>query len=66
MRYELGAQTRQGMEDKIHNLEKMLNDMSSDFEKCAHGTSPCFFCVNDEHCVNPDEHGCHFVWNRHD
>lgn len=66
MHYELEAMERKGMLDKISNLEEMLDDMNSDFEKCAHGTSPCFFCANDEHCVNPDEHGCHFIWKQHD
>lgn len=65
MHYELEAMERKGMLDKISNLEEMLDDMNSDFEKCARGTSPCFFCANDEHCVDPDKHGCHFIWSRH-
>ena len=66
MRYEQEARTCQGMREKIQELETMLDDMNSDFEKCAHGISPCFFCANDQHCVNPDEHGCHFIWKRHE
>ena len=66
MQYELHKRTIDGMEDKIKNLEAMLNDMNSDFAKCAKDNiSPCFFCANDEHCVNPEEHGCHFIWKRH-
>ena len=65
MKYEQEARTFKGMEEKIHNLEVMLSDMNSDFEKCARGISPCFFCANDECCVNPEEHGCHFIWKRH-
>ena len=65
MHHEQEARTIKGMEEKINNLEAMLDDMNSDFEKCAHGISPCFFCANDECCVNPDEHGCHFIWKRH-
>ena len=65
MRHELEARTLNGMEEKIDSLETMLNDMNSDFAKCAQGISECFFCANDEHCVNPDEHGCHFIWKKH-
>lgn len=66
MKYEQEARTCKGMEEKICNLEAMLDDMNSDFEKCARGTSPCFFCANDEYCVDPDKHGCHFIWKRHE
>lgn len=65
MHHELEARAYHSMEDKIRSLETMLDDMNSDFEKCAHGTSPCFFCANDEYCENPDDHGCHFIWKQH-
>ena len=51
---------------ELIELASKLNDMNSDFEKCARdGISPCFFCANDGCCVNPDEHGCHFIWKIH-
>lgn len=65
MHHELEARTRQGMEEKIRSLEAMLDDMNADFEQCANGKSPCFFCANDECCIDPDTHGCHFIWKAH-
>ena len=65
MQYELEARTRQGMEEKIHSLEAMIDDMNSDFDQCAHGKSPCFFCANDKYCNDPDKYGCHFIWEKH-
>lgn len=65
MKYELEARTIQGMEEKIRSLEAMLDDMNSDFDQCAHGKSPCFFCANDKYCDDPDKYGCHFVWEKH-
>jgi hypothetical protein len=66
MHYGLQMLERTAWEEKFRELETKFSDMHSDFEKCARGTSPCFFCANDEHCVNPDEHGCHFIWKRHE
>lgn len=65
MHHELEARTRQGMEEKIRSLEAMLDDMNSDFNQCAHGKSPCFFCANDKYCDDPDKYGCHFIWENH-
>ena len=65
MHNELLAMERQAMEEKIRKLETMLNDMNSDFAKCACGTSACFFCAYDQDCVDPDRHGCHFIWQAH-
>lgn len=66
MNHEHESSIVKRMEEQISNLEAMLNDMNSDFEKCARDNiSPCFFCANDGCCVNPDEHGCHFIWKRH-
>lgn len=65
MKYEQEAATIRGMREKINNLEAIIVDMNSDFEKCAHGISPCLFCANDEFCMNPEEHGCHFIWKKH-
>ena len=63
MHHEQAAKTRQGMENSIKNLESMLKAMQSDFAQCAKGKSPCFFCANDETCV--DEDNCNFVWAKH-
>lgn len=66
MNHEHESSIVERMETKISDLEAMLNDMNADFEKCARDNiSPCFFCANDECCINPDEHGCHFIWKRH-
>ena len=57
---------RTAWEERIRSLEVKFNDMHSDFAKCAKDNiSPCFFCANDECCVDPDKHGCHFIWKRH-
>ena len=65
MKHELEARTKQGMEEKIHELETILGAINSDFAKCARGTSACFFCANDQHCVDPDKNGCNFIWKTH-
>lgn len=65
MHYELEARTIHGMEEKIHNLEAMLDAMNTDFGECAKGKSPCFFCANDQYCDDPDKYGCHFAWKSH-
>lgn len=63
MRHEQEARTRQAMEEKIHNLKKMLKDMEADFAECAKtDKSPCFFCANDDIC---DCENCNFKWNPH-
>ena len=55
MNHEHESSIVKRMEEKISSLEALLNDMNSDFEKCARdGISPCFFCANDECCVDPD------------
>lgn len=64
MHHELEARTIHGMEEKIRNLETMLDDMNADFGECAKGKSPCFFCANDEYCDDPEKYGCHFIWNK--
>ena len=66
MSFEKEALERQGMLEKVNNLEGMLRDMQSDFEQCARGVSPCFFCANDETCDCSDDKDCHFVWAKHD
>jgi hypothetical protein len=53
---------RQNMRDKINELESKLKNMESDFAQCARGTSPCFFCQNDEACMSTDDNGCCFKW----
>lgn len=65
MQHELESRTLQNLEEKIRNLETMLDDMNSDFGQCAHGKSPCFFCANDKYCDDPDKYGCHFIWEKH-
>ena len=51
MHHELQAMERQGMEERINNLEMMMKAMQSDFAKCAKDDiSPCHFCANDETC----------------
>lgn len=65
MYYELEARTRQGMEERIEQLNSMLVAMQSDFSECAKGRSECFFCANDECCIDPDEHKCNFIWQKH-
>ena len=63
MQHELEARTRQGMEEEVSNLKKMLKDMESDFAECARTRkSPCFFCGNDDNC---DCKSCDFVWQPH-
>lgn len=65
MKYEKEALSRQGMENKIKELNNMLKGMQSDFADCARGVSPCFFCANDETCNCSDEKDCNFVWAKH-
>ena len=65
MYHELEARTRQGMEERIKQLESMLYAMQSDFGECARGKSECYFCANDECCNCKDESECHFIWTRH-
>ena len=65
MQHEQEARTRQGMEDKIHNLEILLESMQSDFAKCAKDNiSPCHYCANDEKCDGCPE-TCNFIWMKH-
>lgn len=64
MQHELHAMERQAMREQIDNLEKQLKDMHADFEKCAHGISPCFFCANDDKCTGCPK-DCNFVWLPH-
>lgn len=65
MQYELEARTRQGMEERIENLTKLLLTMQSDFAKCAKtGISECFFCANDKICSGRPE-DCNFSWAKH-
>lgn len=63
MHHEPETRTRQGMEERIKQLESMLRTMQSDFAECARGVSPCFFCANDETCES--EKDCNFIWVRH-
>lgn len=65
MRYEQEARGRHGMADRIKELENMLNDMQSDFAKCAQGKSPCFFCANDDTCECTNDADCKFKWQPH-
>ena len=52
-------------EDRIKELESMLEAMHSDFAKVAEdGTSACFFCENDDKCNGPIV-DCNFVWAKH-
>ena len=52
-------------EDRIKELESMLEAMHSDFAKVAKDdTSPCFFCENDDKCNGPIV-DCNFVWAKH-
>ena len=64
MSHELQAMERQGMLDEIANLKSQLAIMESDFAKCAHGISPCFFCANDDNCAGTPE-TCKFKWMKH-
>ena len=65
MHDELTAIERQNMLEEINNLKAMFKDMESDFEKCAKGISPCFFCANDDTCNCSDSKHCNFVWKTH-
>jgi hypothetical protein len=65
MKYEQEARGRQGMEDRIKELNTMLQAMQSDFAKCAKGISPCFFCENDDVCSAVGDNGCCFKWKSH-
>ena len=62
--HELNAMERQGMLDEIANLKSQLTAMESDFTRCAHGISPCFFCANDDNCAGTPE-TCKFKWMNH-
>ena len=65
MHHELQAMERQGMEERINNLEMMMKAMQSDFAKCAKDDiSPCHFCANDETCSGCPE-DCNFIWNNY-
>ena len=64
MHHELAARTKQGMEDKIKELETTLKTIQSDFALCAKGISPCFFCANDDNCAGTPE-TCNFKWTKH-
>lgn len=64
MHHEQAARTKQGMEERIKELESMLKDMQSDFAQCAKGISPCFFCTNDDNCIGTSE-TCKFIWTKH-
>jgi hypothetical protein len=65
MKYEQEARERQGIKDKIDELETMLQDIQSDFAECARGVSPCFFCENDDACSCVNDNGCYFKWKQH-
>lgn len=65
MHNELTAIERQNMLEEIANLKTMFQDMESDFEKCARGISPCFFCASDDICDCSDSQRCNFVWRTH-
>lgn len=64
MHYELEALTRQGMEDKIKELEITLKAIEYDFALCAKSLSPCLFCIKKDNCLSPYE-TCNFVWKKH-
>ena len=52
-------------ENRIKDLESMLEAMHSDFAKVAKDDmSPCFFCENDDKCDGPIV-DCNFVWAKH-
>ena len=52
-------------EDRIKELESMLEAMHSDFAKVAKDdTSACFFCENDDACNGPIV-DCNFAWAKH-
>ena len=65
MDYELEARGWQGMENKINELNALLQAMQSDFAQCARGKSPCFFCEHDETCECTNDSDCNFKWQRH-
>ena len=65
MHHELLAIERQAMKEKIHKLEAMLEDMNSDFARCACGVSACLFCANNDHCSGLDKNVCNFIWKAH-
>ena len=65
MGHDLQAMERQGMLDKIANLESQLSAMESDFAQCAKSyVSPCFYCANDDNCAGTPE-TCKFKWKSH-
>ena len=65
MHNELLAMERKNMREEVDSLKTMLKDMESDFQQCAKGISPCFFCLNDETCDCSDNNHCNFVWKPH-
>ena len=64
MLHEQLARERQNWTDEVSALKAKLNAMESDFAKCAHGISPCFFCTNDDNCHGTPE-TCKFKWINH-
>ena len=65
MHHEQEAMERQNMLDEINILKTMLQDMESDFLKCAKGRSPCFFCAHDDTCTCTNDSDCNFKWLPH-
>lgn len=64
MLHEQLAMERQQTREIIDSLQTQLKDMHADFEKCAHGVSPCFFCAKDDTCSGCVQ-DCDFVWLPH-
>lgn len=64
MLHEQLARERQSWADEVSSLKAQLKAMESDFAKCAHGISPCFFCANDDNCLGTPE-TCKFKWINH-
>lgn len=65
MNYGSQMLERTAMQEQIDALETKLNNIHSDFAKCAKGNiSPCFFCANDETCDGRPTN-CNFKWQGH-
>lgn len=64
MHHELLAKERQAMKEHIKKLETQLKDMHSDFEQCAKGALPCFYCDKTSTCSCRIT-DCNFIWKPH-
>lgn len=65
MNYGSQMLERTAMQEQIDALETKLNNIHSDFAKCAkNNISPCFFCANDEICDGCPTN-CNFKWKSH-